>query len=78
VRAIEAQGRDTARTTMVVSGDLTRCSRVVAEVRYRVPLIVVPTLGGMGSGFTASARHSELVDPYRSGLPRTASCATSR
>lgn len=78
VRAIEAQGRDTARMTMLVSGDLTRCSRVVVEVRYRVPLIVVPMLGGMGSGFTASARHSELVDPYRSGLPRTASCATSR
>ena len=51
-------------------------ARVVAEVRYRVPLIVVPMLGGLGSGFTASARHSELVDPYRSGLPRTASCAT--
>jgi hypothetical protein len=76
VRAIVAQGRDAARMTMLVSGDLTRCSRVVAEVRYRVPLIVVPMLGGMGSGFTASARHSELVDPYRSGLPRTASCAT--
>jgi hypothetical protein len=77
VRAIVAQGRDATRMTMLVSGDLTRCSRVVAEVRYRVPLIVVPALGGMGSGFTASARHSELVDPYRSGLPRTASCATS-
>jgi hypothetical protein len=63
--------------TLVVSGDLTRCSRVVAEVRYRVPLIVVPTLGGLGAGFTASAHHSELVDPYRTGLPRTASCAST-
>ncbi|HEY3702052.1 MAG TPA: hypothetical protein VGL32_07335 [Acidimicrobiales bacterium] len=78
VRAIVAQGRDVARMTMLVSGDLARCSRVVAEVRYRVPLIIVPVLGGLGSGFTASARHSELVDPYRSGLPRTASCATPR
>jgi hypothetical protein len=76
VRAILAQGRDAARMTVLVSGNLSRCSRVVAEVRYRVPLIVVPMLGGMGSGFTASARHSELVDPYRSGLARTASCAT--
>ena len=76
-RAIVAQGRDVARMTLLVSGDLTRCSRVVAEVHYRVPLIVVPMLGGLGSGFTASARHSELVDPYRSGLPPTASCATS-
>jgi hypothetical protein len=78
VRAIMAQGRDVARMSMLVSGDLGRCSRVVAEVRYRVPLIVVPLLGGLGSGFTTSARHSELVDPYRSGLPRTASCATLR
>lgn len=78
VRAMIGQGRDAARMTLLVSGDLTRCSRVVAEVRYRVPLIVVPMLGGLGSGFTAAARHSELVDPYRSGLPRMASCATPR
>ena len=76
-RAIVAQGRDAARMAVVVSGDLARCSRVVAEVRYRVPLIVVPMLGGLGSGFTASAHHSELVDPYRTGLPRTANCATT-
>jgi hypothetical protein len=77
VRAIQSQGRDPARMTVLVSGDLTRCSRVVAEVRYRVPLIVVPMLGDLGSGFTASAHHSELVDPYRTGLPRTADCATT-
>lgn len=77
VRAIQSQGRDAARMTVLVSGDLTRCSRVVAEVRYRVPLIVVPLLGGLGSGFTASAHHSELVDPYRTGLPRTANCAAT-
>ncbi|HWC38431.1 MAG TPA: hypothetical protein VG476_07870 [Acidimicrobiales bacterium] len=77
VRAMQSQGRDPARMTVLVSGDLTRCSRVVAEVRYRVPLIVVPMLGGLGSGFTASAHHSELVDPYRTGLPRTANCATT-
>jgi hypothetical protein len=77
VRAIQSQGRDPARMTVLVSGDLTRCSRVVAEVRYRVPLIVVPMLGGLGSGFTASAHQSELVDPYRTGLPRTANCAAS-
>ena len=71
VRAIQGQGRDAARMALLVSGDLTRCSRVLAEVRYRVPLIVVPMLGNLGSGFTAAARHSELVDPYRTGLPRT-------
>ena len=73
--AIEAEGRDPARTTVLVSGDLTRCSRVVAEVSYRVPLVVVPLLGGFGAGFTATSRHSELVDPYRTGLAGTANCA---
>ena len=77
-QAMQGQGRDAARMTLLVSGDLTRCSRVVAEVRYRVPLIVVPMLGNLGSGFTAAARHSELVGPYRTGLPGTASCATAR
>jgi hypothetical protein len=76
VRAMAGQGRDPSRMTLNVSGDLTRCSRVLAEVRYRVPLIVVPLLGNLGSGFTVAARHSELVDPYRSGLPRSAGCAT--
>lgn len=75
VGAMEAQGRDPARTTVVVSGDLTRCSRVVAQVSYRVPVIVVPLLGGFGAGFTATSRQSELVDPYRTGLAGTASCA---
>lgn len=76
VRAIAAQGRDPSRMTLSVSGDLTRCSRVLAEVRYRVPLIVVPLLGNLGSGFTVAARHSELVDRYRTGLARGEGCAT--
>jgi hypothetical protein len=77
VRAIQGQGRDPDRMALLVSGNLARCARVVAEVRYRVPLIVVPMLGGLGSGFTASAHHSELVDRYRTGLRRTATCATT-
>jgi len=75
--AIEAQGRDRSRMSLAVSGELRRCSRVEAEVRYRVPVIVVPVLGGFGDGLTTASRHSELVDPYRTGLPRGVSCASA-
>ncbi len=75
VAAIRAEGRDDKRMTLTMSGVLARCSRVTAEVQYRVPLVSVPVLGGAGAGLVASARQSALVDPYRSGLPGTASCA---
>ncbi len=39
-----------------------------------VPLVAIPLLGQAGNGITVTARHSEVVDPYRSGLPGTATC----
>ena len=68
------QGRDPSRMTVIGSGSLARCARVALKVSYRVPLITVPLLGGFGYGFTASARDSQMVDPYRSGLPGEAAC----
>lgn len=73
-QALVDAGRDPSRMSVVVIGTLERCSRVVAVVRYRVPLAAVPLLGGLGSGFVASSQHSELVDPYRTGLPGQAQC----
>ncbi|HEX9531018.1 MAG TPA: hypothetical protein VF954_07760 [Acidimicrobiales bacterium] len=72
--AIAAQGRNPARMHLALSGAFARCSRVLATVTYRVPLVAVPLLGGFGPGFTVAARHSELVDPYRSGLAGAARC----
>ena len=46
----------------------TRCARVVVEANIRLPIIVVPWVGGFTDGLVIRARHSELVDPYRSGL----------
>lgn len=63
----------------LVSGDggaRERCTRVTAEATYRVPAITVPWVGGFGRGFTVRARHSEIVDPFRSGLSGSATCAT--
>lgn len=75
--AMSAEGRDATRVAVSVAGTLSRCTRISVEVRYRQPLVVVPILGGFGSGFVTAARRSELVDPYRSGLPGVAECAAS-
>jgi Flp pilus assembly protein TadG len=74
--AIEGHDRSQARFALsLASGGFARCARVVFEARYRVPLVAVPVIGSFGSGLTVSARHAEVVDPYRSGLPGEAACA---
>lgn len=74
--ALVGHGRSAERLSVsVVSGSFARCSRVVFEARYEVPLVVVPLIGGFGDGLVVSSRHAEIVDPYRSGLPGTAGCA---
>jgi hypothetical protein len=69
---MEGQGKDDrSRWELTWSSDaaLVRCRKVTATVTYRVPTIAVPWIGAFGSGFlTTSARHSEIVDPFRSGL----------
>jgi hypothetical protein len=48
---------------------LQRCATVTATVSYDVPTIVVPWIGAFGDGpVSTSARHTEVVDPYRRGL----------
>jgi hypothetical protein len=68
--ALRGHGKDAARMTIAWDGDaLVRCQPVTATVSYRVPTIAVPWLGAFGgSVLTTSARHSEVVDPFRSGL----------
>ena len=74
--AMAGHGRAPERATVaLVSGSFARCDRVTFEVRYPVPMLTVPFLGSAGTGFVARARHSEVVDPYRSGLAGTAHCA---
>jgi hypothetical protein len=74
--AMAGHGRAPGKASVVlVEGAFARCQRVTFEVRYPVPALTIPFLGAAGSGFTAKARHSEIVDPYRSGLAGRASCA---
>ena len=68
--ALAAYGRDGDRVDIRVAAEpFGRCSRITIEVSYHVPALTVPFIGGFGSGITARSRHSEIVDPYRSGLP---------
>ena len=51
-----------------------RCTRVTVTVHHPVPAIRLPFIGGYGHGFDVVASQSEVVDPYRSGLPGEATC----
>jgi Flp pilus assembly protein TadG len=64
--AIRAQGR-TGPVHLVYEGDgFGRCARVTVTARYDVPLGGIPVLAVTKRTFTVSARHSEVVDPFRS------------
>ena len=67
--AIAGYGRNPARMELVPEAAvLERCARVTMRVEYPVPLITIPAIGRFGRGFVAVGRHSEVVDPFRSGL----------
>lgn len=77
--AIEGAGRDPSVLVLTqLEGHFARCATVRFEASYQIPAIRVPWVGGFGSGFTATARHAEIVDPYRTGVPPNANgCATA-
>jgi hypothetical protein len=68
-------GRDPSRAQVgLVAGSFGRCQRIVIRVSYPSPLLDLPFVGRVGSGLDVSSEHSELVDPYRSGLAGTSAC----
>ena len=68
--AVRGHGRDPDRMELqALESGFTRCQVVRFEARYQVPAVGLPFLGGRGAGFTAAARHAEVVDPYRDGVP---------
>lgn len=77
--AIAGHGRDPARAVIhpVGSPELVRCERATFEATYEVPALSLPLIGGYGRApFRVRSRHSELVDPFRSGLPGQAEDCT--
>jgi len=70
--AVVGAGRDPQRLTLMqLDGSFARCNTVRFEAAYRLPAMRIPWLGGLGT-FTARARHAEIVDPFRTGVPRSA------
>jgi hypothetical protein len=71
--AVRGHGRDPDRLELrALEAGFTRCQVVRFEASYRVPAVGLPFVGGRGAGFTAAARHTEVVDPYRDGVPSAA------
>jgi Flp pilus assembly protein TadG len=71
-QAWTAQGHK-QHLTFTLSGNLERCGRVVGEARADVKPLRIPWIGSWGT-ITVVARHSEIIDPYRSGLKGSANC----
>jgi hypothetical protein len=73
--ALASYGRAPSRAILSFSsGAFGRCQRVTIKVRYRAPLVDLPFIGNMGEAESINAQHSELVDPYRTDLPGSATC----
>ncbi|MGH9228450.1 MAG: hypothetical protein ACRD07_06905 [Acidimicrobiales bacterium] len=78
--ALAAHGRDAERSTVELTrlesrdgqAGFTRCARATFIATYDVPVLNLPWIGGFGSGLDVSGRHSELIDPYRDGVPGSA------
>jgi len=84
--AIEAHGRDPSAVRVESAEPLvqSRCARVQLRVSVPVVTIAVPGAAARSGGgpgapaghrwFEATSTYSEVVDPYRSGLPGAAVC----
>ena len=68
--AIAGFGRNPGNLVLTaLDNEFARCETVRYEASYQIPAVRVPWVGGFGAGFTATARHAEVVDPYRTGVP---------
>lgn len=75
--AMAGMGRNPERVEVVPEVvEPRRCGRVTLRVEYPVPLLTVPVVGRFGRGFVATGRHTELVEPFRSGLADRGTCPT--
>lgn len=76
--AIGGHGRSTDATSVDISyvggAGWSRCGRVAVTVRHPMPAIRLPVFGGYGRAFDVVATSTEVIDPYRSGIPGEARC----
>lgn len=71
--ALSGMGRNSV-PLVEVSGTFGRCERLVATVRMQVRAIFIPGIAQHFATFHVQASHSEVVDPFRSGLSGAADC----
>jgi len=72
---VAGHGREPDRLVLRrTAGRFGRCERIEIEASYPVPALSLPWIGGFADGFDVRSRHSEIVDPYRSGLDGEAGC----
>jgi hypothetical protein len=77
--AVAGHGRNPTRLVLdppVYDGGagFARCTAVTFRGRYPVPALTLPWIGGLGDGFLVSASHTEIIDPYRSGVRAGGTC----
>lgn len=78
--ALAAHGRRADRADVRLTGlvpapgqsGYSRCARATFTATYVVPALSLPWIGGFGDGLDVTSSHSELVDPYRDGVPGSA------
>jgi hypothetical protein len=74
-QAVGGYGRNPAQARVrLAGGQWGRCQRVTIEVSLPAPLLTLPFVGRIGEAETVHSDHSELVEPYTSGVPGTAVC----
>lgn len=74
---LRAYGRDGERSSVgspTLDEPFSRCARVTITVTYRLPALTIPFIGGLGSLAPVEATHTEIVDPFRSGLAGATTC----
>jgi hypothetical protein len=73
--AVGGYGRNPAQAGVrLAGGQWGRCQRITIAVSLPAPLLTLPFVGRIGEAETVHADHSELIEPYTSGLPGTAVC----
>lgn len=76
--ALSGRVSDPGRASVTLdSGVFGRCQRITISVSYPAPALQLPLVRRIGplGGKTVRAQHSELIDPYRTGLAGRAQCA---
>ena len=69
---LDAFGRGGERATIgspTLDGEFRRCGRVTVRVSYDLPVVAVPFIGGLGRLQPVASSFTEVIDPFRSGLP---------